>query len=333
MPTAKKSETDTIETTPKTGLELTEREKALAAGLDPDDVGEAPDEDLADDTEVDEPEEDTEDSEDSEVTEDTAESEDKDVPDWREGVKELAESYGMDDDALSAFDDEKDFRRFASIYEKTLSKEAKPKETKQEVVKDDEPPAKSAEAEGDDLDPAVFENEGYDENTLKIVKTVAQLQSTVKSLVARNEELSQLLEQSNGQREIDALTLQINEMGGRFGDGEKLTADQKKARERLLGAVDIVKQSFEAKGVKASTQTILQRAELLEFGDELIAEAKAKEKEALSQSVKKQSAKRRAVGRNTKPPARRELPGAADDPVKAIANLPEIVEAWEAAQF
>lgn len=324
MATVINSETDTIETNPKSGMELTEREKAIAAGRDPDEIGAAveDDGDEVDDTEVGEDED----------TDDDTESDDTEVSgsDWiTDDLRELAQSYGMDEEAISAFEDEKDFRRFASIYEKQLGKAKPAKEPPAEKAAETEAEATGTE---DDLDPASFEQAGYDAETVKVVKAVASLKQTLKALTERNEQLEQRLLESDRQRETDALQSQIDEMGGRFGSGT-LNAEQRKARERLIEAVQLVKQDIQSRGEQASTSVVLRRAELLAFGPEIIAEAKAKEREQLSQTVKKQSAKRRSVGRNTKPPTRRELPGEAEDPVKAIADLPEIKEFWDSAQF
>jgi hypothetical protein len=311
----------------KTAVELTTREKAIAQGRNPDKSSEESEdvEEEAGDTEVDGKDAAaTSSSEDDEQKDDAGGDEETWVSD---SVKELADSYGIDEKSLASFENEKDFRRFAGILEKTIGKpEGKAKDAAQDAA------TEVSEAE-DVLDVEAFESDGYDENTIKIVKSVAKLQGAMKSLLEQNGKLQQQLSAGERRRELDSLHKEIDTMGGRFGKSDSLTPSQEKSRAVLIDAIELVKQNLEKRGSKASRDVVLRRAELLAFGDEVLAEEKAKQKEALSQSVKKQSAKRRTVGRNTKQPTPRERPGEARDPVKAIANSPAVVEFWDNAQM
>lgn len=312
-------EDDTIVPSETAGaLELTEREKAIASGNDPDEVGAEDAEEEGDEAE----------GKEAAGKDDAASGvEGTDAPgsDWVDSYKELAESYGIDDETLQTFKDEAQFKLFGSLLDKKLA------EVEAEAVKAEKPAkrkAKDAEPEDDALDIEAYETAGYDEDTLKIVKSVSKLQGTVKALLERNAELEQRLAEGSKQS-IDA---EIDKLGGRFGSGENLTRAQTKARQKLLDASEVVRQNLEKRGEKVSTSVLLRRAELVAFGDEILAEERAKQKEALTQSIKKQSAKRRPVGRNTKPPARNGRPGEAADPVKAIANSPEVVALWRSFQ-
>ena len=69
---------------------------------------------------------------------------------------------------------------------------------------------------------------------------------------------------------------------------------------------------------------LLKRAEIVAFGDELLAEKKAK----LAGVVKSQSAKRRPVGRTVARPGKKPVAEGSDDPVAAIANSPELTKFW-----
>lgn len=305
-------------------MELTDREKAIASGRNPDKVEDEAEEGTEEEAE----------DKDVEDTEAAASDEGKEahVPDWADDtVKELAESYGIDEEGLASFESKSDFDRFTLIYEKTAGKP----EPKAEKAKD-EKPAEKEEAEEpptvDDIDPQSFIDEGYDEKTVEVVKAVAAGNKVVKGLLERIEQLESRLVEGDRRREQEALSREIDEIGGRFGTGDKLTSSQRKAREKLLEAAEVVKLNLEKRGEKASTAVVLRRAELVAFGDEILAEERARQKEEVSQRVKRQSAKRRSVGRNTKPPARRERLGEAADPVKAIANSPELVEFWNSAQ-
>jgi len=303
-------------------IELSEREVAIAKGLDPDGV-------VPDDTEAGEAE-----GTEAEIKDDAASGEEgKDAPDsdWiDDDVKALAESYGIDEEGLGSFESASDFKRFASIYEKHLLR-AEPAE---EPAEKPTPATEEVADEPADDSPDVkwFEDNGYDEETVKIVRSVVNGQKTIQGLMSRIEQLEQVLANGDKQREQDSLQREIDDLGDRFGKGENLTKSQKAARAKLLEAVEVVNQTLSKRGEKVPSSVVLKRAELVAFGDEILAEERTKQQEALLQSVKKQSAKRRSVGRNTKPPAHRERPGEAQDPVKAIANLPELVALWNDAQ-
>lgn len=302
------------------GMELTDREVAIAAGENPDSVGEGMEE------AQDEAHEDsTEEADSTEAVEEeggAAEVDGTDAADtWvNDDIKALAEMYGISEDGLATFDSEGEFRKFASLMDKYAAGDK---------AKEEPAAEETSEATDDDLDPKKFEEDGYDENTVKIVDTLVKSKATVTQLVDRIAKLESMLEESSKQQETTLLHRAIDEIGGRFGSGGSLTDEQKAARDKLLESAEIVKQSLEKRGDKVvNASVLLRRAELLAFGDEIIAEEAAKAKEAFAEKVKKQSAKRRPVGRNTKPPARQAL-GEADNPVKAIANSPELVEFWK----
>lgn len=303
-------------------IELTDREKAIASGDDPDQVG----------AEEAEEEGDEADGTDAEIKEDAASGDEgTEAPgsDWIDSdVKEWADSYGIDEDSLSSFESAADFKRFAAIYEKHLaaSEDASGISADSSSKGEQKPAPEKAEAADGMLDEQWFQENGYDEQTVGIVKTVNKANAALKTAMARIEQLEQRIKDGDAQREQESLNREIDALGGRFGSGDSLTRDQIKARAKLADAVEVVKQTLAKRGEKASMAVILRRAELTAFGEEILAEERAKAKDALTQSVKKQSAKRRSVGRNTKPPARRERPGEAEDPVKAIAGAPDIVE-------
>src|SRR5574343_743029 len=108
-------EDDTIVPSETAGaLELTEREKAMASGNDPDEVGAEDAEEEGDEAEGKEA-----------VGKDDAASgvEGTDAPgsDWVDSYKELAESYGIDDETLQTFKDEAQFKLFGSLLDKKLA--------------------------------------------------------------------------------------------------------------------------------------------------------------------------------------------------------------------
>lgn len=307
----------TTEESTEDKVELTDREREIAGGSDLADGGadakEGDVETEADDTDV-----------------DASGEEGTDAPgsDWvTDSVRDLAASYEIDEKELAGFNSEDDFRRHAAILERWRAKmEQKP--GKADDKAGDKPPADEHPADEDILDPKAFADDGYDDSTVKIVGSVAKNQRVVKDLLARIDVLEQRLVSNDRQRELDSLNREADALGGRFGKSDSLTSSQQKARDKLFDAAELVRQNLEKRGEKANLSVVLQRAELVAFGDEIIAEDRAKQKEAL----KRQSAKRRSVGRNTQPPLKGRRPGEAEDPVKAIANSPELVEFWKSAQ-
>jgi len=317
-------------------MTLTDREVSIARGEDPETAGE-----LEEDA--------TEEADGMEAVEEEdgaseAEGTDADSSWVNDDVKKLAESYGIGEEGLSAnFQNESEFRRFAAM----LSKYGVEKQGEQTVAEQNteeavEPAQEKAHEEAHDeahdgapaaLDPKWFEENGYDEQTVKIVDTLVKSEALVQQLTDRIGKLEGMLEESGKQQETALLERAIDDVGGRFGSSGSLSDEQRAARDKLLEAAEVVKQSLEKRGETTVTAaTLLRRAELLAFGDEILAEESARAKEALADKVKKQSAKRRPVGRNTKPPVRRELPGEAEDPVKAIANSPEVLEFWNSLE-
>lgn len=318
------SEELTEEKDSKDDVQLTEREKAIAGGRDPEDAQE--DSEESEDTQE---EADGKDADTQEVV--ASEGKEASASDWvSDEVKALAESYGIDEESLStSFESESEFRRFASMLERYSQPSEEKSESKEEPSEEESKAESRKEQQDDVLDPEVFKEEGYDDNTVKIVDALAKSQGHVKELQGRLQELEQRLSEGDKQRETDTLHQSIDELGGRFGQSEALTKDQRQDREKLLESVDLVKQDLDRRGEEGvSTSVILRRAELLAFGDEILEEEKAKEKDALAKKVKKQSAKRRPVGRSTKQTQPKQDPSLSEDPVKAIANAPDLVEFW-----
>jgi hypothetical protein len=112
---------------------------------------------------------------------------------------------------------------------------------------------------------------------------------------------------------------------GRYGKAGSLKEAEFAKRSTLWDTAKIVEADFAKRGLPSpSLPVLLKRAEIIAFGDELLAEKKAN----LASSVKKQSAKRRPVGRNVARQARKPAADGADDPVAAIANSPELAAFW-----
>lgn len=316
-------------------LELTDRELAIAKGLDPDavedvvsgggDVGatdgaaggtEAPDAGL--------------DKAESWVTDD---------------LRDLAKHYGLEEDDLKDFESEADLIRYARVQErKSAKKPAAPESTDMMSVEGaGKPEAEKPVAVKEEkkvrqkFDPKVLQDQGYDETTVAMGKSlreaqdendalreeVEKLRSSVDEKLGRITPLAERLEedrrkafQEEFHREVDAL--------GRYGIADKLTKEDDAKRERLYRtAILLGRRSMEAGDPPPPLRAVLKRAEIVEFGDELA----AAKREEFAARVKDQSSRRRSVGR-VAAGTKKTLPGDSDDPVRAIANSPELVQFW-----
>jgi len=322
-------------------LKLTEREVAIARGDDPDTVEEEVRGQTAEVSEEEEGE-----SAEAGVTNEEAETETEEAEDkgWvTDELAELAGTFGLQRDDLSEFTDADDFGRFArfaakrfhpSVTAPQTAVEKSEQEVSREGAEVAEGDGKKPEAAGK-IDPQKFIDEGYDEQTVALAKALADSQTKLESI-------EQLISQANRrQAEVDAQRAQAANVSAAsyFHDavdklnperyGSSKDQDFKQAhddnRRKLWEAAESIAMDLERRQVPASLETVLKRAELFVFGEGIRKEQQVE----LANKIKGQSAKRRPVGRNTRRPAGRQLPGESDDPVAAIANSPELVEFWK----
>ena len=310
-------------------LELTDREIAIAQGLDPDNVPVAKAEEVVEEAAVGEG-----DDGGSDVS-DAGEADAKDGEDggkeaaaastWvTDDVKALAGTYGLLDVDLADLESEGDFLRLARVLERrkpAAGGEAKPAEP---VAKPDAAPevkpAESAKGDVPKIDPQKYIDAGYDEETVALARAAAKMQEQIDRLVPSFERQQKAFEAEQHRRTTEEFHQVLDDMG-RYGKSAKLTEADDGKRKRLWEAAAVVAKDIQANGREPPPlKTLLQRAEIVAFGDEIMAERKAE----LAKRVKSQSSRRRPVGRATTNPGKRVLPGEADDPVAAIMASPDI---------
>lgn len=310
---------------------LTDRELAIINGDDPDDLAEDEEDTTLGDGKAD-------------VTDDDEGGKDAPEPDQEESwvtddLRQLAGTYGLQDEDIADFGSGEEFLKAAGMLEK-LSLRAAQKQWQDHQAAQQQgnasptgkvEPAKAVETAKDgaaaDLESQIkkLREEGYDESLIAPMEAVAaklrafegslgQIQPVIETQQQRiiAERQSQVM--GSFHDVVDAL-------GGRFGGAEAaLTPEQEKNRETLFNAARLVERDIMSRGqTPPSMKVVLQRAELLAFGDEI----RKERQEALSKQVRGQSGKRRSVGRTVT--KKSSPPGDSDDPVAAIANSPEMI--------
>lgn len=318
-----------------TEIKLTEREVAIAQGLDPDTVETST--------------ESVETPGDGDASSDVS-PEAPDEPagtDWvDDDAKDLAASYGLSDDDLKAFSSVDDLRKHTFLIDKQIYDEASAakKDSETEVKEEKQAKDESAAAADDDLiDPKKYADEGYDEETVKLATALRRQQE-------KNQEAMKLLEELNGwrkgfeedlaQQEMIQVTNEfhraLDSMGDdRFGraydDSGRVTDLNKDAhshREKVWEAMKVLENGIYArakeKGVAPSIpprDVLVRRAYQLAFPEAVQA---AKRQQTID-TAKAQSAKRRPVGNQG---GTRTRPVDATD-VNSLAKHPDIEQWWK----
>jgi len=307
---------------------LTDRELAIIQGDDPDDLGaenETPTDagtaDVTDDDEAgkDAPEPD---QEESWVTED---------------LKQLAGTYGLQEDDISDFGSGEEFLKAAGMLEKLSLRAAQKQWQDSQAVQGNTSPTGKVDpgkveeslpsSESAKLEDQIkkLRDEGYDESLIAPMEAVA---ATLRQFEGKFGQIQPVIE-TQQQRYVAERQSQVmgsfhdvvDSLGGRFGGSDAaLTAEQETNREKLFNAARLVERDILSRGqTLPSMKVVLQRAELLAFNDEIRAERQA----SLSKQVRGQAGKRRSAGRTVT--QRSKPPGDSDDPVAAIANSPEMI--------
>lgn len=285
--------------------DLTERSVIIAQGGDPDrdtiqDTGDAKE---GGDGGKDSPE----------VMEDagTTTGQDADAGDGDGGVKddakwygdddlELAKSYGLDVSALDRFADAAEFERAAVFFDQSL----KGKTSDNLSLEQPKPAGEGqpeAKAEDDEIDPQWYAENGYEEETVKIVRALKAERDHRKRLEEHLEGLAKWQEQSERERQqdqhrqfvesfhdaVDALGDDLfgqSLVDGKVVDlGQEADANRRKLFETLMAHGD--------RFGDVPLRVKVKRALNMEFGDVL----RERDKKELIDRVAQQSRKRRPV--------------------------------------
>lgn len=304
----------------KPAFEFTEREKAIARGDDPDAVGQ----------ETENENEEVEEEPETEVQagEDPQEEEGKEA--WvTDDLKALAGSYGWTEDQVKGFGSREGFLNAAQAVDRQLTAPPKPDEEEEE-----KPPGRK------DLDLDAFKEAGFDERSLELVEYARGLRAELDELRPVVENFTKQQAQQQEQQQAWTFHNSVDGMDeGRYGrlvqNGvvSQLAPEQDVARRKLFDAAETLRlgltAKYEAEGREPEIPplpVLLQRAEMLAFGEDI----RKQEREQLRQKVEEQSKRRRPS------PGRGKLSAPAQtkesDPVKAIANHPDVVAYWNQAQ-
>jgi hypothetical protein len=318
---------------------LTDREIAILEGHDPD----SPDTDAADAAHSDA----GTDAENSGGT-DAPENTDEPVAGKIEAswitpeVEAEAETYGFSKDDLIDLGDEDSYKRTKRVLDRTLYTTGQ--RSLQAPSPAPQPVAKDGAQGGKDPAPTGFQKfdldklraEGYDDHVLSLSKQINELAD-------QNAKYTKFIEQQEQAAQAAAHTAHLNEFNaaadaldaelfGKLGDkkfGKEHNANREKLYDAALTIVSGIAARAQAAGQEARIppmSTLLQRARDYAFADQL----KQRETKRRTAEIAKQSAQRRPVaGRSVKTTPTVSVE---KDPIKRIANAPDLVEFFRNAQ-
>lgn len=344
----------------ETKIELTEREIAIIEGRDPDVVEAGAKEAVKDDKSA---ELAADSSEGGSVAgkdagPDTNGGKDAASPSWfSEDDKSLGESYGLTEDDLRGFASRDEFRKAARLLDKQFAKAAKQppeaaaeKSAEKPGEKAGEKPAdtKAKPTEGKtadeelNLDPEEYEKAGYDNETVKLVKARKADFERIKALEARLARQEQIFQEQEAARSMAHFHQMVDGLDadryGRAVDEQgrfsKLEQAHDENRRKLFEASDTIIAGIVARArergeepVFPTHKALLQRAELLAFGDDIRQQERAKQQKEIAE----QSKRRRPAGTVRAIKAAEEFRGSPLD--AEVARISSKVKAeWERAR-
>lgn len=246
---------------------------------------------------------------------------------------ELATSYGWDAGTLDEFGSAEEFHRAARLVD--LAHKPVAPEAKEETPAEEKPAEEVV-----DLDPEWYAQNGYEEDTVKIVKAARKANE---ELAAVKQELAELrqwrsqeaakIESERWESTVSEFHRQVDAMGDElFGNAEKdekvrLGAQDSEAAQNRLRLFEAIAKYGPALG-DAPMSVKVRRAMNIEFGDQL----RERDKREMVGRIADQSRKRRPVASSnrqrqvvpnkTKPP---ENPG----DVSYILDDPEFQGFWK----
>lgn len=287
--------------------------------------------------------------------------------DWvTDDIRSLAASYGLRDNDLERFSGPAEFQRAAMMIDRNFAGQVQrttPSQNQQQPPTPQQPVAgvtapaaggdgeegkktpKKYEFNGEEkyLTPDYFEQNGFDSDMQFLVDQVRQQQETIEQLSGG---LGQFFEQQQAQAQAqeDAMFHQMfDEMEeGRYGravkDGEyqDLGEDQLSNRQAVREAFDQVVHHMHLRAQQTGSpmpdvpdRVLLQRAELLAFGDQI----RQDDSRRRSDAVARQSARRRQAGaQRPQQLPRPERPRSMNERVQALVNDPDLKKHWDELQ-
>lgn len=344
-------------------LELTEREKEIAAGGDPDAVTQESATDGAgvEAEGTDAPTEipDGGEAEAGDGSEDQPEGGTDAAPEpetWiDDDAKTLAKSYGLTEDELSTFGSAAEFDRATALFDRKLvagvraAPVAEPAAESAPVIP---PVTQDAAPSLKKLDEQAYVKAGYDNDTLELVRNHNAMVEQNERLAKMVGELDQFRQQQVQQdelvqhrRRLDHFHDVVDQLdAGRYGRSvddngrplplNKLTNENRKT---LWENANLLRDGLALQARRSgqpveelSMSVLLKRAERLAFGNDLIAEERRK----FQEQVSAQSKRRRPAAGRSRPmaPVKPAEGGGVADPAAEIASNPEIIKMWDRFQ-
>lgn len=263
----------------------------------------------------------------------------KDAAKWYgDSDVELARSYGLDEGALGEFESAGEFRKAAMFFDRRLKVElAAPKDEEKPAA----PPAEEVKPGDNDFDVSVFtEENGYDQDTIRLVKAMAAQAAEVKSLKetisesrARAAEDAQRQAAERYQEFVSEFHQSVDALGDElFGNATKddrvrLGAADSEAAQRRFKLFQAIHDYGDRFG-NVSLATKIQRARDIEFGDVM----REREKKQMLEGIASQSKKRRPVASSNRQqrtiPASRKPPENTND-IDYILDDPDFQGRWK----
>ena len=254
--------------------------------------------------------------------------------DWADdAVKELAESYGIDEEELKEFSSHAEFKRATRHIDRNLLVPAKQVPVPEVPVEEEI-----------DLDPKKYVDAGYDDETVRLVKVAKRLQDELKQMKPAVGQFQALhnaaIQQGFNNAFHDTVDAMDETLYGRSvdKDGNQVTfksdSTSNANRQKLWEAAAIIEDGIKSRAAQAGQQpripslpVLLKRAEAMAFGEEIV----KRDRDALTKRVQAQSSQRRPSSGGGKPSAKGGKPKEDTESIDSEVNRIMSDPKWQKA--
>jgi hypothetical protein len=254
---------------------------------------------------------------------------------WRddEETKKLAAAYGLDEGSLQDFVSRAELERFARLQDKIMMGSGKAVSSgAEQFVPESKAAVPTEENPEVALDPKAWEEEGYDEKTVGLVRFINQQQEQYRQIqqyIAYQQQVQQI---NTFHDAVDSLN--DERFGKSFANGrpQEIPTDKSSEREKLYNAAAELQAGIVARAQQLGKEpTILPMPELIRRAYGVLYGAESAKKGILNQSKNRRPV---ASTRANAPISAAPLPKDAspDEIAKRIANDPRVVKAYSQAQ-
>lgn len=344
-------------------LKLTERELAIARGEDPDVF--VAEQEVETPTETAESEatetNDSQDGQDGQSHEGSTESGSKDAASESEvadtkpadswiddGVKQLGAAFGMADEDLADFKSREEFDRAARVFARRALEAGKA--PNQPATPEVKPESKTeTEKPVDEFDPDAWKAEGYDEKTIKLVKSHRE---AMERLAKQEEAIAAIHQQAaevDRNRYLNFFHTSVDslepELFGRSVDKDgrvtPLDAKANENRAKLWEAVHTIQAGIETRAAQSGKAPVippfaelLNSAKQLVFANELRQMNESKRSNAIREQAKtrRPAAAHKTAPRTAKGQFTKQDQMTISDQARTLAEDPRLASLWEQLQ-